>query len=107
MRTPTDYRTIKVPEWLYEDIRKVVDKLRHNGLMWVPVEVLEPKCCPLCRAKPNRDETVYCLVVCPKCGYSWLPLVSAPKTTAGSVLGMGLNALLMQIEKEDRRGKQA
>lgn len=106
------YKTIKVPLWVYENAREVELVLIKKGLAQLPVEVLEPRRCPICRSelelfKAGKRENEY--LRCAHCGYTQQRF--APEERAyegimlGTAIGMGLVYFLNALFENGKKAK--
>ena len=89
------YKTIKVPLWVYENAKEVELALMKKGFAKIPVEVLEPQSCPICKAKlePFKTEKENEYVRCTHCGYTQQRFAGQEQfegVMLGTAIGMGL-----------------
>lgn len=111
MRDVEAYKTIKVPLWVYENAKEVELTLMRKGFEHIPLEVLQPQCCPICnselRAVKARNEYLHCN----HCGYTQQLFESRSGTAEGVVLGtaigMGLVYFINQLFKRTNGEKDA
>lgn len=96
---PQRFRSIKVPEWVYQNVRRAELALERPGATPLPREVLAPAACPACRGRLDRFELRYEYLTCNRCGYTQQNLATRSNFLGGMVLGIGL-ALLFQALSE-------
>ena len=97
------YKTIKVPLWVYKNAKEVELALMKKGLSGVPLEVLEPHSCPICRTtlEPfhgDKKDTEY--LRCKHCGFTQQRFVDGERSgefVMGTAIGMGLIYFLNAI----------
>lgn len=90
-----DYKTIKVPQWVYENAKEVELTLMRKGFGNLPTKVLNPRECPICSStlEPSEEDDEY--VRCKRCGYTqqkFDPKVNG--VVLGTAVGVGLIYLL-------------
>ena len=101
---PNDYRSIKVPAWVYQNIQQAELSLQRKGLENLPQEVIAPTQCPVCRMGLEVFEAKYEYRHCPQCGYMQQDFTAASNFFLGVVVGLGLALLLNALtEGEERR----
>jgi hypothetical protein len=91
------YKTIKVPLWVYENAKEVELALMKKGLSEIPLEVLEPQSCPICKAKlePFKTEKENEYVRCTHCGYTQQRFTSPERYVEGVMLGTAIGVGLI------------
>lgn len=87
------YKTIKVPLWVYENAREVELALIRKGIAQLPLTVLEPKRCPICKSElepftAGKRENEY--LRCDHCGYTQQRFASEEQSYEGVVLGTAI-----------------
>jgi len=90
------YKTIKVPLWVYKNAKEVELALMKKGLEGLPLEVLQPNTCPICRTvldpfQGEKKETEY--LRCKHCGFTQQRFGDADRSgefVMGTAIGMGL-----------------
>ena len=102
------YKTIKVPLWVYENAKEVELALMKKGFAKIPVEVLEPQSCPICKAKlegfKTEKENQY--LRCTHCGYTQQRFADQEQfggVMLGTAIGMGLIYFLNALFANGRR----
>lgn len=85
------YKTIKVPLWVYENAKEVELALIKKGLEKIPLEVLEPRSCPICKSalEPFKTEKENEYLRCTHCGYTQQRF-SRERILEGVVLGTAI-----------------
>lgn len=97
------YKTIKVPLWVYKNAKEVELALMKKGLEHIPLSVLEPQTCPICRShlepfQAPKKETEY--LRCTHCGFTQQRFADNEKAgeyVMGTAIGMGLIYFLNMI----------
>ncbi len=90
-----DYKTIKVPKWVYENAKEAELTLMRKGFGNLPTKVLSPKECPICSSTLQAGEEDDEYVRCKRCGYTQQKF--DPKVNGivlGTAVGVGLIYLL-------------
>lgn len=103
------YKTIKVPLWVYENAKEVELALIKKGIEQIPVEVLEPQRCPICKSelepfKTEKRENEY--LRCIHCGYTqqrFTPTERSREIVLGTAIGMGLIYFLNGLFRSGHR----
>jgi hypothetical protein len=103
------YKTIKVPLWVYENAKEVELALIKKGAEQIPLDVLEPRSCPICKSKlepfkTGKKDTEF--LRCGHCGYTQQRFSRErlfEGVVLGTAIGMGLvyflNALFGGAER--------
>ena len=99
-----DFRSIKVPKWVYDNLEEGKLRLSRKGLEALPQEILSPKKCPVCGGKMKAAESGSGkeFLECAKCGYVQQKF-STDSTGAfigGVVVGLGLAALIAMLMRD-------
>lgn len=95
MASADNYKTIKVPQWVYENAKEVELMLMRKGYENLPSKVLSPRECPICSSTLESLEEDDQYVRCERCGYTQQKF--DPKVNGivmGTAIGMGLIYLL-------------
>jgi Zn ribbon nucleic-acid-binding protein len=88
------YKTIKVPLWVYKNAKEVELALMKKGLEHIPVEILIPSTCPICKSalksvQAEAKETEF--LRCVHCGYTQQRFgEQVGEFVMGTAIGMGL-----------------
>ncbi len=98
-----EYHSIKVPKWVYDNVHEGQLRLSRKGLAALPVEVLNPKNCPVCKSRLHKDrsERGREFFVCDRCGYAQqeVDVDRAGALGAGVVIGLGLACLISALTR--------
>lgn len=102
------YKTIKVPVWVYENAKEVELALLRKGFERVPMEVLQPRHCPICNSelrviKSEKNDYLHC----DHCGYTQQLFTSTGSegVVLGTAIGMGLVYLLNRLFQRTEDGE--
>lgn len=104
------YKSLKVPEWVYDNAQQIRADLVRCGVEVVPARLLIPKRCPRCQSSLLR--TIVDQVSC-SCGYRVRVLAAAGEQVGlGVLLGLGIAALSetldgLQLHKKPPKKKKA
>ncbi|MFA5794968.1 MAG: hypothetical protein WC980_07905 [Candidatus Brocadiia bacterium] len=101
MNKLTDYKSIRVPNWVYQNWQKAGEALAKKGIEVLPEKVLAPKKCPVCSAKLRMVKFKYEYLQCTKCDYSQQNFSSSSNFAGGVILGLGLALLFNALSKPD------
>lgn len=101
------YRTIKVPQWVYADLKQATAKMQSSAVMVAPrrpaldPQVLAPRECPVCRSEMKELSAglKYEYRHCGQCGYTAQDLTATASANffGGVVIGVGLTLLLKML----------
>jgi hypothetical protein len=105
---PLGWRTIKGPNWVYENAGQVKNDVLMQGVGALPETLRTPTRCPRCQ---NRKVTVQrgqdgtTTITCAKCDYQQLAMVGAAVGAfgLGVLLGLGITALLQGLARPASR----
>lgn len=108
-----EYKVVSVPEWAYENGKKLRGEIIRRGLNSVPTEIREPSICPWCESQlESVIELKYRYVRCPKCDYkqqTFEAKSNVPQIIAGiglgALIGLGIAELIKALTKEDKGGE--
>lgn len=93
-----DYKTVKVPGWVYDNARVAQAEVLNRGFEAVPVGLREPPHCPVCASAVRHLTVGYQHIECTSCGYQQQTLAASGSNLAtvgiGFLLGLGVAALL-------------
>jgi hypothetical protein len=106
-----EYRSLKVPTWVYENVIAAQNDVRQRGIDVLPQDALQPKSCPRChhevRFVDASVEVKFARVECPHCKYTQQSVSVNGQVVAGvglgMLLGLGLYYLLDQMNQPPRR----
>jgi len=98
-----EYKTIKIPEPVYNNIQTVRRELAMKGLEKLPKEFREMKICPACNSPMEGIEVQASYYHCTHCNYSQqsLDLNAAGAFAVGAAVGLGIAALLYLLTQEE------
>lgn len=95
----SDLKTVKIPDWAYENALAAKGELVRRGLNALPKELLTPALCPRCATalRPGKPEDEQ--VVCEKCGYRQdrQGALASSGVSLGTIIGLGIAALLERL----------
>jgi hypothetical protein len=105
-----DYKSLKVPTWVYENAVGVQNDVLRKGIDSLPQEVLRPRHCPRChhevRFLEATAEVKFARMACPHCNYKQQTFSATGHLVAGVglgvLLGLGI-ACLLETQKEPPR----
>jgi len=107
------YRSIKVPVWVYENWKQAELALKRRGAEDVaplPAEILAPPRCPACHSRMRSFELRYSYRRCERCGYTQQDLTATSNFLGGAVLGVALTLLfkaLSDVPSSQRRSGES
>ena len=84
-----EYKSIKVPPWVYENSKQALQILYRKGIDNLPPEVLSPEYCPNCNSKMEKLELKYSYKKCPRCGYVQQDFTAGSNFSKGIGIGVG------------------
>jgi len=102
------YRSIKVPQWVYENSKQASLFLSRKGIEGLPKEVLSPKYCPICKTEMEELELKYTYKRCPHCGYTQQDFIASSNFLKGALIGGGISlgvCLLIHFLSKDNKKK--
>ncbi len=93
------YKTVKVPEWAYENAVKAQNELARRGLDTLPEHIVAPPVCPHCGGdNVNHVHVELDYMRCNGCGFEQQKVVGTGNALVhvglGVLLGLGVTALL-------------
>ena len=104
MKKREEYKSIKVPEWVYENSKQAALILSRKGTDSLPTEVLSPEYCPKCNSKMEKLELKYSYKKCPHCGYKQQDFTASSNFLKGigigTGIGLGLSLLIYFLSKD-------
>jgi hypothetical protein len=97
-----DYKSLKVPTWVYENVQQARADLVRRGIASVPPSLTAPKQCPRCHGAVTQVAATATVhfeqVQCAGCGYRQQTFAATGHLVAGMglgvLLGLGIAALL-------------
>jgi ribosomal protein S27AE len=92
-----DYRSVKIPEWVYENALATRSELLRRGLDALPEEVREPQKCPRCGGKMEALADEPRFECGAGCGYSQDRVGEGEGVPLGVLFGLGLASLLERL----------
>lgn len=105
-----DYKTVKVPQWVYDNAIAVRGDLVRQGLDSVPAELLEPPQCPRCGSEVDYLRVEYEQLDCGSCGYKQRSMSASSNTGKGIgigiLLGLGIAAIASAMSASSSGGAQ-
>lgn len=108
-----NYKVVRVPDWAYENGKRLQGEIVKRGLNSVPSEICEPLACPWCGTQLNSVELKYRYAQCPKCGYkqqTFQARSNMPELIAavglGALIGLGIAELIKALNKQKKGGGQ-
>ena len=104
MKKNQEYRVIRVPEWVYQNIKTAEGLLERKGIDKIPKKVKEVSKCPHCRI--DLKQTNNGKLVCERCGFTF-PEIKEEDTflkglALGSVIGLAVVLLIMLLLGETK-----
>ena len=92
-----EYKSIKIPKWVYDNWQECQLRLSRKGLGSLPEDILSPSVCPICQEDLEiRESKKKVYLVCSHCGYAQQQLgkAAAESGLGGIAMGLGLGLLL-------------
>lgn len=101
--TNIKYKTIKIPEATYDEIRKAQIELANVGIRNIPNEIVEK--CPYCDTKLDSVELKYEYAECPKCHYQHQNVNIGAKGTfaIGVIVGIGMALFIRSLRNNNNQ----
>lgn len=98
------YKSVKIPEWAYENVLAARGELARRGLNALDPDVLAPPTCPRCK---GPVELAAQKVQCHACGYRQEAVMESAggggaSLALGVLIGLGIAALLSSIDGDER-----
>lgn len=100
------YKSIKVPDWVYENWKRTETEIARRGLRSVPQKVLQPNQCPVCASQMQVLKLKYEYLKCNQCGYCQQNFSVTSNFFGGVLLGLGLSALLTALAQPSKPRKR-
>jgi len=95
-----EYKSIRVPAWVYNNWGKAENALAKKGLDALPEKILAPQKCPVCNSNLKSVNLKYEYLSCPKCNYTQQNFSTSSNFLGGVLLGLGIAVLLDALSKE-------
>jgi hypothetical protein len=103
-----EYKSLKVPHWVYENAQQARADLVRRGIESVPESLAAPKQCPRCRGPVTHVAATVTVhfdhIQCSGCGYRQQTL-SLSGVGLGVLLGLGIDALIGAVNEPARKLK--
>lgn len=107
VRTEEQYKSIKVPQWVYENLEQAKLTIARKGTESLPQEVLSPECCPICTSAMEKLELKYSYKKCPHCGYMQQDFKASSNFLKGALIGgsvgLGLSLLFYYLLPKNKK----
>jgi len=101
-----NYKSIKVPTWVYENWKRTEAEIARKGLQSIPTEVLKPHRCPACNGMMGTFKMKNEFLKCNRCGYCQQNFAVTTNFFGGILLGLGLSALLSTLNQSSKPRKK-
>jgi len=90
-----EYKVVRIPDWAYENGKRLQGEIIKQGLNSLPPEIREPSICPRCGAPLEYKyvELKYHYSRCPNCNYKQ-QIVRASSNIPEVIAGVGLGVLI-------------
>lgn len=88
-----EYKVVRIPDWAYENGKRLQGEIIKQGLNSVPREIQEPSLCPQCGTQLEYVELKYRYSQCPNCSYRQ-QIIGANSNIPKIVAGVGLGVLI-------------
>lgn len=100
-----DYKGIKVPEEVYEDLNELKEIIIRNGLSSISNDFINyvPKSCPKCNTEMDSVEVNLGYHHCPNCEFKYpeIKLGLGGSLAIGTLIGLGIAGIIYLLTRKD------
>lgn len=99
-----DYKGIKVPEEIYQDLNELKEVIIEKGLSSISKDFINytPKKCPKCDADMESVEIKFGYRYCPNCEFKYpeIKLGLGGSLALGTLIGLGIAGIIYLLTRE-------
>ena len=100
-----DYKGIKVPKDVYDDLNELKEIIIRNGLSSISNDFISyvPKKCPKCRTEMDSVEVKFGYHHCPNCEFKYpeIKLGLGGSLAIGTLIGLGIAGIIYLLTRKD------
>ena len=102
-----DYRGIKVPEDVYNNLNELKEIIIQNGLNSISKDFINyvPKKCPKCEGEMESIEVKFGYHQCPNCNFKYpeIKLGLGGSLALGTLVGLGIASIIYLLTKDKNK----
>lgn len=100
-----DYRGIKVPKDIYENLKELKEVIIDKGLSSISKDFINyvPRNCPKCNAEMDSVEIKFGYHHCPNCEFKYpeIKLGLGGSLALGTLIGLGIAGIIYLLTRKD------